>query len=201
MGPGAQIDLLPRELTRAASHTLADAFQEDPLLRIVAPDRAKRERIAPWFMGLPVEYGARWGRVYGNADASAVAVWLPPGASTVSPVRMLRVGMAAAPVRIGLSATRRFFAALGATEEFHKEVEGPHWYLVAVGTRPALQGRGFGSALVEAGTAQADAAGVPCYLETATDQNIAFYSRRGFEVIGQAEVEGFTLTGMVRPPA
>ena len=31
--------------------------------------------------------------------------------------------------------------------------------------------------------AQADAAGVPCYLETETERNVAFYRRRGFEVV------------------
>lgn len=52
-----------------------------------------------------------------------------------------------------------------------------------------------------AGTDQADDAGLPCFLETATLENVAYYSRRGFEVTGQARVAGFTLYGMVRPPA
>lgn len=90
--------------------------------------------------------------------------------------------------------------ALSATEKFHKAVEGPHWYLMAVGTRPTQQGTGLGSALLELGTSQADAAGVPCYLETATESNVAYYSKRGFEVTGQANVLGYTLYGMVRPP-
>lgn len=57
------------------------------------------------------------------------------------------------------------------------------------------------SALVSAGTDQADAAGLPCFLETGTAENVAYDARRGVEVVGQAEVEGFTLYGMVRPPA
>jgi hypothetical protein len=50
------------------------------------------------------------------------------------------------------------------------------------------------------GTSQADGAGVPCYLETGTDANIAFYRKRGFEIIGQADCYGYTLTGMIRLP-
>jgi hypothetical protein len=50
------------------------------------------------------------------------------------------------------------------------------------------------------GTAEADAAGIPCYLETGTASNVAFYTKRGFRVIGQADVHGSTLYGMVRPP-
>jgi len=36
---------------------------------------------------------------------------------------------------------------------------------------------------------EADRMGLPCYLETMTTQNVAFYRRHGFEVIatGQAE--------------
>ncbi len=194
------MDPIRTEQATAAAHTLADAFRDDPLLLILAPDEEARRRVAPWLMGRLVAYGLRWGHVYGNEDASAVAVWLPPGQTTVSAPRMLRVGMGAMPFKAGLGATKRFVAAMSATEGLHEAVEGPHWYLVAVGTRPARQGQGLGGALLEVGTAQADAAGLPCYLETGTDANVAFYSRRGFEVISEAVVEGFSIRGMVRPP-
>jgi GNAT superfamily N-acetyltransferase len=91
--------------------------------------------------------------------------------------------------------------ALAATEPFHKAVDCPHWYLVAVGTRADRRGEGLGSALVEIGTARADEAGVPCYLETGTQSSIDFYTKRGFEVVGRTDFDGHTLTGMVRPPA
>jgi len=142
----------------------------------------------------------RWGQVSCNDDASAVAVWLSPGNTAVSPGRMLRVGMGALPFKTGVRGTARFMRALSSTEKFHKAVKGPHWYLMAIGTRPALQGTGLGSALLEVGTSKADAAGIPCYLETATESNVTFYAKRGFEVKGQAEVLGFNLYGMVRQP-
>ena len=72
--------------------------------------------------------------------------------------------------------------------------------VVAVGARSESQGQGLGSALVEVGTTRADAAGVPCYLETGTQSNIDFYAKRGFEVVGQTDFDGHTLTGMVRQP-
>ena len=52
----------------------------------------------------------------------------------------------------------------------------------------------------EFGTSRADAAAVPCYLETSTEDNVAFYAKRSFQVIGQTEILGFTMYGMVRPP-
>jgi hypothetical protein len=84
-----------------------------------------------------------------------------------------------APFMLGLDGMSRMSKAMSATEGFHKQVEGPHWYLMTVGTRTAKQGQGLGSKLVEMGTSRADAAGLPCYLETGTDSNIAFIASGG----------------------
>jgi ribosomal protein S18 acetylase RimI-like enzyme len=194
------IQRLDARHTDAAAATLAQAFFDDPLLQIVLADKATRQRWAPWFMSLPVRYGLRWGEVWGTDDTSAVAVWVPPGRGDMSLGRMLRLGLAKMPFRLGIAGTRRFIQALSATEPFHKAIHGAHWYLVAVGTHTECQGQGIGSALVELGTSAADAAGVPCYLETGTQSNIDFYTKRGFEIVGQTELDGHTLTGMVRHP-
>jgi ribosomal protein S18 acetylase RimI-like enzyme len=192
--------LRPSQLETAAK-TLAEAFWDDPLMHIVAPNENRRAAVGPWFFLKALTYGIRWGQASCNDDASAVAIWFPPGNTDIKPGRMLRVGMGALPLRAGINGTVRFMRALSATEKFHKAVEGPHWYLMAIGTSPARQGTGLGNALLELGTSQADAAGIPCYLETATESNVAFYSKRGFEVTGQTNVLGFTLRGMVRQPA
>jgi GNAT superfamily N-acetyltransferase len=195
-----QIQRLDAHHADAAAATLGEAFFDDPLLQIVAPDESTRRRWGTWFMGLPLRYGLRWGEVWGTDDASAVAVWMPPDSGEMGLGRMLRLGLARMPFRLGLSGSKAFMQALSATEPFHKTVHRPHWYLVAVGTRADRRGQGLGSALVEAGIYRADAAGVPCYLETGTQSNIDFYAKRGFEVIGQTDFDGHTLTSMVRRP-
>ena len=184
----------------AGARTLAVAFFDDPLMHILAPDAKKREAVGPWFFAKSIAYGLRWGEVSCNDDVSAVAVWFPPGNTDITLGRMLQVGMGVLPLKAGLNGFVRFMRALSAVEKFHKAVNGPHWYLMAIGTMPDRQGTGLGSALVELGTSQADAAGIPCYLETATESNIAFYSKRGFALTGEASLFGFTLRGMVRPP-
>ena len=192
--------ILRPDQIEAAATTLAEAFWDDPLMHIVAPNENKRAAVGPWFFSKSIAYGMRWGEASCNEDASAVAIWFPPGNTDITPGRMLRVGMGALPFRAGISGTVRFMRAISATEKFHKAVEGPHWYLMAIGTSPTRQGTGLGGALLELGTSQADATGIPCYLETATESNVAYYSKRGFEVTGQANVLGFTLYGMVRRP-
>ena len=192
------MEVLRPDQLEAAARTLAEAFWDDPLMHILAPNENKRAAVGPWFFSRSIAYGMRWGEASCNDDASAVAIWFPPGNTDITAGRMLRVGMGALPFRAGISGTVRFMRAISATEKFHKAVEGPHWYLMAIGTSPTRQGTGLGSALLELGTSQADATGIPCYLETATESNVAYYSKRGFEVTGQANVLGFTLYGMVR---
>jgi ribosomal protein S18 acetylase RimI-like enzyme len=194
------VEPLRPDQQRAAALTLAEAFAGDPLLEILAPDPARRVKLGPPMMSVLLAYGMRYGRVWSDEDASAVAIWLHPESGPMKMPRMLRAGMWRAPFMLGLAGMGRLSRAMSATEVFHKKVVGPHWYLMTVGTRTSIQGQGFGSTLVEMGTSRADTAGVPCYLETGTDSNIAFYRRRGFEVVGQADLYGHTLTGMVRPP-
>ena len=195
------MELIRPDQKDTAAQTLAEAFQDDPLLHILEPDERKRGAAGAWMFSKMVAYGMRYGQVSCNDDASAVAVWFPPGDTDIKPGGMLRVGFGALPFKVGIRGVVRFMRALSATEKFHKAVGGPHWYLIAIGTSPARQGEGLGSALVELGTSQADDAGVPCYLETGTESNVAFYSKRGFEVTGQANLLGYTLYGMVRRPS
>lgn len=191
------MDLIRPDQRDAAALTLSEAFHDDPLMQLLAPDELRRQRVGRWFFGVTVDYGIRWGRVWVNDDATAVAVWLTPD-SAWSAARSLRVGMGMFPLRVGLRAMVRVMRAAPALERLHNVVSGPHWYLMTIGTRPARQGEGLGSALIAAGTSQADSAHVPCYLETATPRNVEFFAKHGFEVTGREHVNGHVIVGMVR---
>ena len=58
----------------------------------------------------------------------------------------------------------------------------PHHYLGVLVVDPAVQGQGLGRALIEDGVARSDEQGVPTYLETAKQANLAWYNRFGFEI-------------------
>ncbi len=60
---------------------------------------------------------------------------------TATAGELLRVGMVKMPFRSGVTGSRRFIQSLSETEAFHKSVDGPHWYLVAVGGRDECHGR------------------------------------------------------------
>lgn len=66
----------------------------------------------------------------------------------------------------------------------------PHAHFGPFGVLPELQGRGIGSLVLSEYTRRLDAAGEDSYLETEKPENVALYSRFGFEVIEEAEVLG-----------
>ena len=79
--------------------------------------------------------------------------------------------------------------------------EEPHWYLPLIGTDPARQGRGYGSALLGEALANCDRQTLPAYLEATSPRNVKLYERHGFEALGTIQ-EGSSpdITPMLRKP-
>jgi ribosomal protein S18 acetylase RimI-like enzyme len=65
-----------------------------------------------------------------------------------------------------------------------------HYYLSVLGTDPGRRREGIGSALIQPVLELCDAERTPAYLETATEENVGFYARHGFEVQRRLELPG-----------
>jgi ribosomal protein S18 acetylase RimI-like enzyme len=172
---------LPTERLGEASALLARAFHDDPAWSWVLPNARRRAALLPWLFqtGFEVADAEVWTT---RDDLLGVARWLPPGQPHVHLAAMLRA-LVATPLRVR-EATNRFFAYGRAVETMRaRAVHEPHWYLAGIGVDPPYQGRGIGSALLAKGTDAADAAGLPCALLTNSESNLAFYGKRGFEVV------------------
>jgi GNAT superfamily N-acetyltransferase len=59
-----------------------------------------------------------------------------------------------------------------------------------IGVRPARQGLGIGSALMQPTLQRADSAGLPTYIEASTQRSAALYERLGFVHKGVLELPG-----------
>jgi ribosomal protein S18 acetylase RimI-like enzyme len=74
----------------------------------------------------------------------------------------------------------------------------PHLYLQAIGVDPDYQRRHLGAALLQylrdQAIARPDVSGV--YLETAAQANVAYYSARGYQVIGEVSPLGVRMWRM-----
>ena len=98
--------------------------------------------------------------------------------------RMFRAGMLMVPLKLGLGAFRRFLNVNDHMEELHKrDMPEDHWYLMILGVDSEKQSQGVGSSLVAPMLARADEEGLPCYLETMKEINVAFYEKHGFHVV------------------
>lgn len=188
----------------ASGAALARAFYDDPLMTYILPEDARRPAALRWFMTAAARYGDAHGEVYttpGSVDGNAI--WLPPGDVKISLPRMIRHGMLAGPFKFGLGGFTRFLNVMNYLERLHdRDMPQRHWYLMILGVDPPRQGQGVGGTLVQPVLARADADGLPCYLETQKEQNLAFYRKHGFEVVVDDYVPkgGPRCWTMKRPP-
>jgi ribosomal protein S18 acetylase RimI-like enzyme len=179
----------PSGRDRALATVLA-AFATDPLLRWVWPGQERYDGCAPTFFGLLLDLRIEAGEVWvAQPEASedtavgSVAMWDPPGGLYL-PAAAERW----ARVHAGFTAAERaawayYDDALGVPAS-----AGAHWYLGVLATDPARQGTGLGRAVATPMLAAADRAGLPAYLETASDTNVAIYRRLGFEVAREVDL-------------
>lgn len=183
---------------------LGRAFFDDPLERYMLPDDGERLQASSARFRNVLRYGYLFGEAYTPADSlGAAAIWLPPGETEMSEERMLQAGMFELAAIVGQGAFRRFIGVLDVFDRLHaSDAPARHWYLLVIGVDPLQQRTGLGTALIEPMLARADREGVPCYLETANETNVAFYARFGFAIIHNVvePVSGLRLLTFRRDP-
>lgn len=187
----------------AVVDVLARAFDDDPVACYLFPDDERRRRALPRFFGIQLRrmYLDR-GEVWTTDDVAGAALWGTPdmGRPTMRDLWHL------APMLRHLAALGR---GLGAAARLLGEIDrarprAPHWYLATLGTDPPRQGTGIGSAVLAPVLSRLDAEGLPAYLESSKERNLAFYGRHRFEVVREVRVDGsppvWTMWREPRPP-
>lgn len=166
----------------ALAATLARAFFDDPFVSFILNDEAKRQAALPSLFKLLFKLSLPHGACVVTPCYEAAALWRPPGAWKTPWWEYLEYGSEFLDI-FGLDGVRHVIQVMRTVERHHPHQ--PHWYLQAVGTDPAKQGKGFGGAVIRSQLAHADASGLPSYLETSKDANIRIYRSFGFEVSGE----------------
>jgi ribosomal protein S18 acetylase RimI-like enzyme len=171
----------------AVADTLAKAFFDDPLICFLLKDEARRPAKMPKLFKLLFKLGLPHDACDVTSGYEAVALWRPPGAWHIPPVQYVTNGAAFVDV-FGLGGGLQVVGIMDVIEKRHPHE--PHYYLQAIGTDPAKQGKGYGGVVIRRHLAVADAAGKPCYLESSKDSNIPIYKSFGFEVTGEITLPG-----------
>ena len=154
-------------------------------------------------MNILVRYSLLYGKIYTTSTLDGVACWLPPGETTPSFTRLVRIGIRSAPFQLGWTGLHRYMAIENYCGEVHKRImPGAHWYLWGLGVKPSRQGQGIGGMLIQPVLVWADADHLPCYLETMNEKNVPFYEKYGFKVVSDGVVPRHELRvwAMLREP-
>ena len=168
---------------------LASAFQDDPVIAWVFPDQRRRRAVLPAFMEFRLRKLAfPHDQIRMIGDGAAAAVWLPPP-GTGQQSRWRRLGLVPPLARFLGLRTASVLSGLNRMEERHPH-DRPHWYLFILGVEQPAQGQGLGSALLAHMLARVDADGMPAYLESSNQRNLALYGRHGFEVSSEVVIPG-----------
>ncbi|MGO9293909.1 MAG: GNAT family N-acetyltransferase [Streptosporangiaceae bacterium] len=158
------------------TETMVAAFRHDPAWQYIVGE--EQARTAALFAAVLFDSRVDDGTVWMTGRADAVALWEAPGG----------------PGRSGghRRAWNRFRAEAGPAvlrrlDRYENAVaairpHSAHWYLGVLATRPDHQGRGLPARVLAPAFQLADAAGLPCCLETSNARNRTYYQRHGFTV-------------------
>lgn len=172
---------------------------DDPVSAWASPKLARRERMLRRFFSVMLAGKLPGGFVYTNAERTGGALWASPGKWRTSTLEDLRIASAFADPRLW---SRGPLVARGLLDVERAHPADPrHFYLATLGVVPELQGRGVGSRLMRPVLELCDREGVPAYLESSKESNIAFYARHGFRVTRELKLpRGPTMYAMWREP-
>jgi GNAT superfamily N-acetyltransferase len=196
---GETIGQAERVQLPAVMETLARAFQTDPALSWILPDPGHRGRALRSLFHVLVPADVRAGVALRSDGDEAAALWRAPGQAHSGTLEFLRSVLPL--IATFGTALPRGLKVQGSIDAHRPK--GRFWYLHYVGVRPTHQGKGHGGRIIRAQTAVADAEGVPCWLETATPENVPLYERLGFVTQVEWDVAGGGphFWGMMRPPS
>jgi ribosomal protein S18 acetylase RimI-like enzyme len=194
-----------RELRRAelgeAARLLGRGMRDNPnnLRAFDVPDGERRGRALARFFG-PVLRGLhRRGSILGafrGETMVGVCGAAPPG--RCQPTLLEKLSVAPAVIFGNPAATAlRVSGWTGAWSR--RDPAEPHWHLGPVAVDPPLRGQGIGAALVADFCTRVDDRAALAYLETDKSENVRFYEKFGFVVVGEAEVLGVPNWFMSRP--
>ncbi|WP_370142685.1 GNAT family N-acetyltransferase [Bradyrhizobium yuanmingense] len=160
--------------------TIVLGFAADPLMRWSWPDPRQYLRSMPQFIDACAGRAFAHGTAYVVGEVLGAALWLPPD---VQQDEEALDGIMAQSLRPEITED---MAHLRRRMAEHHPRE-PHWYLPLIAVDPNWVGKGVGALLMRYALEQCDEQGMAAYLESSNPENIPFYQRYGFKVVGEIQ--------------
>jgi len=182
---------------KPASRILAYAFRDDPIIAYAYPNENDRQTKIPYVYEFLLSYYVRYAEAYATSERlEGVAIWQRHECKRLSMSfwQLFLSGAIWPAFKMGMKVGKRMQPFFEYIENKRWElVPHPHWYLMAIGVDPKYQGKGYASRLIRAMLTRIDEEGMPCYLETEIEKNIALYQHFDFKVVEEFIVPDTTV--------
>ncbi|MCA1393317.1 GNAT family N-acetyltransferase [Bradyrhizobium sp. IC3123] len=160
--------------------TIVLGFAADPLMRWSWPDPGQYLRSMPQFIDACGGRAFAHGTAYVAGEIRGAALWLPPNVQQDEEALDAIMALSLRPeITEDMAHLRRRMAE-------HRPHE-PHWYLPLIAVDPNWVGKGLGTLLMNYALQRCDEDGIVAYLESSNPENIPFYQRHGFKVVGEIQ--------------
>ena len=187
-----------------------DAFHDYPKLAQAFPQIDKKLAAMEATIRFYGMYDLKYGHAYAtdeNIDDAIVIVDsenMKYSAARYIAAGCYSKGYRAAMNRLTAAEKKKRIAVFDELDKLEKTIDipYPHIYVDFLGVRRSCQGEGRGRRLIHRIAEYADKRNRPLMLFTNTSEDVAFYQKEGFKVIGIAKSDkyGFENTYMVREP-
>jgi hypothetical protein len=183
--PGPQASRLDSLAT-----VLSRAYHGNPSLTYLIPGAEVRRIVSPSLFLSVIRAGQLYGEIHTTENGDCVSVWINP-AYEPSSRRIVRVSRMSLPLGLEWGIAHRCMKLAANIQEIRKRLAPlPHWHLMVLGAETCRPEKAVGEALVEPVLLRADSKGIPCYLQTFSEENLAFYRNYGFKVTGAGRISG-----------
>lgn len=187
--------LLPKEIAQVA-WTLTDAFNEDPLFKVVFKNQTELHH----FMKFAATIFNVSGEMHYTKDFTGVALWLHPGVPLMTVKDILLVkGPLRESLRFIFSISLKSLINLYKLSSYlsKNHLTDNHYYLFEIGVQHASQGQGIGKQLINFAVSKFGSDNL-LYLENSNVANLNFYQSLNFRVISEGEFKGVKIFFMTR---
>lgn len=186
-------------------NVLSRAFVHDPVCSYVFRPPERRLKKMQWIYVHWLRVLIARNGVFTLPELSGAVLWHRPETGVSVGLREhVRAGFL--PIIYLLRPTeqvRGLIAHQDAVARMKRFLDRPHWVLDTLGVAPEYHRKGVARALLQPALEEADAARIPCFVNTHNGANVAFYEGFGFTCIHESPMRGTDIVvySMRRPPA